>query len=136
MKFPEPAFCIFDIATRTFSSYNVAYFMFHLCLNCGIFFWQTKPFVNGKKISVYSPYKVLSRGLRKERVHYVNENIRIYIANLCNGEEPSMIKTLAAKSFSSESELWSTSQQFLNLDISLTPCFLSMPINHMPESNT
>lgn len=65
-----------------------------------------------------------------------DENIRIYIANSCNGEQPRMIKTLAVKSSSSESELRSTSQQFLNLEIHLTSCFLSMPINHMPESNT
>lgn len=65
-----------------------------------------------------------------------DENIRIYIANSYNGEEPRMIKTLAVKSLSSESELWSTSQQFLNLEIHLTFCFSSMPINHMPESNT
>lgn len=110
---------IFDFDTRSFWKYT---FLFHLCLNCGLL-GQTKPFVNGKEMSIYSLCKILSRGLRKGRVHYVNENIRIYIANSCNGEEPRMIKTLAAKSFSSESELWSTSQQCLNLEIYLTSCF-------------
>lgn len=47
-----------------------------------------------------------------------------------------MIKTLAANALSSEGELRSTSQQFLKLEVYLTSCFLSMPINLMPESNT
>ena len=70
-------------------------------------------------------------------VHCVNENKRIYIAKSHNGNKPKMIETLAAKSLSSKSELWSTSQQFLKLlEIYLTSCFLSMPINHRPKSNT
>lgn len=124
-----------DIDTRSFSKYNVAYFIFHLCLNCGLL-EQTQPSVNDKEMLVYSLCKILSRALRKERVHCVNENRIIYTANSCNGEEPRMAETLAAKAFSSESKLWSTSQQFLNLEISHTSCVLFMLINHMPESNT
>lgn len=93
-----------------------------MCLNCGIL-GETKPFVNGRGMSVYSLCKILSRRLRKERVYYVNKNIRIYIANSCNGKVLRMIKTLPTKSLSSDSELWSTSQQFLNLEIYLTSCF-------------
>lgn len=52
-----------DINTRSFSKYSVAYFIFHLCLNCGLP-GQTKPFVNGKDMSVYYLCKVLSRELR------------------------------------------------------------------------
>lgn len=47
-----------------------------------------------------------------------------------------MIKTLAVKSLNSESDLWSSSQQFLNLEIHLASCVSPMPINHMPEPNT
>lgn len=85
---------------------------------------------------VYCLCKILFRELGKERVYYVNEKIKIYTANSCNGEEPRMIKTLAANALSSEGELRSTSQQFLKLEVYLTSCFLSMPINLMPESNT
>lgn len=60
-------------------------------------------------------------------MHYVNESIRIYIANPCKGEELRMIKTLATKSLSNESELWCTSQQFLNLEICLASCFYPGP---------
>lgn len=56
-------------------------------------------------MSVYTLCKILSRELRKERVHYVSESIRIYITNSCNGEEPRIIKTLAAKSLSDGSGL-------------------------------
>lgn len=104
MKFPEHSFSIFDIDTRSFSKYNVAYFIFHYCLNYGLL-GQTKPFVNGNEMSVYSLCKILSREFRKERVQYADESIRIYIANSCNGEEPRIIKILAAKSLSSESRL-------------------------------
>lgn len=69
-------------------------------------------------------------------MHCVNENKRIYIAKSYNGDKSKMIETLEAKSLSSKSELWSTSQQFLNLRIYLTSCFLSMPIKHIPMSNT
>lgn len=135
MKFPEHSLSIFDIDTRSFSKYNVAYFIFHQSLNYGLL-GQTKPFVNVKEMSVYSLCKILSRELRKERVHYVNESIRIYIANSCNGEKPRIIKTLAAKSLSNESGLQSTSQRCLTVEIYFTSYFLSMPINHMPELNT
>lgn len=128
MKFPEHPFSIFDIDTRSFSKYNVTYFIFHQCLNYGLL-GQTKPFVNGKELSVYSLCKILSRELRKERVQYMNESLRLYIANSRNKEEPRIIKTLSAKSLSSESGLQSISQQFLTLEIYFTSCFLSMPIN-------
>lgn len=127
MKFPEHSFSIFDIDTRSFSKYNVTYFIFHQCLNYGLL-GQTKPFVNGKEMSVYYLCKILSRELRKERMQYMNESLRIYIANSCNREEPRIIKTLAAKSLCSECGLQSTSQQFLTLEIYFTS-FLSMSIN-------
>lgn len=71
---------MFDIDTRSFSKYNMAYFVFHSCLNCGLS-EQTNPLLNGKEMSAYSLYKTVSRELRKERVNYVRENIRIHTAN-------------------------------------------------------
>lgn len=51
-------------------------------------------------------------------------------------KSPEMTKTLAAKALHSEGELWSTSQQFLSLEIYLAFLFfLSTLIKHMPESN-
>ena len=46
-----------------------------------------------------------------------------------------MTKTLAAKAPHNESELWSSSQQFLNLEIFLA-CVLSTLAEHMPEPST
>lgn len=116
----------------------MAHFVFNLCLNCGL----SRGWVGGEALCKWQGHVcLLSLQNSIQRIvegkgALCDGNIRICIANSYNGEEPRMIKTLAVKPLCSESELWSTSQQFLNLEIHLTSCFSSMPINHIPESNT
>lgn len=85
-------------------------------------------------MSAYSA-QIVSRELRKERVNYVRENIRIRTANSMKLEKPELAKTLAAKLSTMKVDYGLAVNSFSTCEI-LLACVLSTLAESMPESST